>query len=70
MSSSPLFSKRHYDALARVLVNSSIRASVTHETVCRELADRLAIDNARFDRKMFYAACGVGYLADVKGAQS
>jgi hypothetical protein len=53
-----------------VLVNSSIRASVTHETVCRELADRLAIDNARFDRKMFYAACGVGYLADVKGAQS
>ena len=52
-----MFSKRHYEFVARVLRDSR----TPFPSTCPEsFADAFAVDNPRFDRARFLKACGVG----------
>jgi hypothetical protein len=55
---SSLFSKRHYEWLARWLDNSPNRANVVYASMCQDLARQLQLDNPRFDKAKFYKAAG------------
>lgn len=63
-ASAPLFAKRHYEAIARVLAASRTRANIAHGTIAGELARMLADDNPRFNRHRFLTAAGALALED------
>lgn len=55
---------RDYVAIAAVLADSRSHVFTNgrndvHATIALKLADMMAADNPRFDRKRFLAACGV-----------
>lgn len=55
-----MFSRRHYEAIARVL-QSLDQITPWGATAARSIfADLLAQDNARFDRERFIRACEPG----------
>ena len=57
--------RKDYELIASVLRANGEKdwrgenARETWEEICEELADSLAIDNPRFDRERFLAACGI-----------
>ncbi len=63
MASAPLFSKRHYEWLARHLRDELSSCEVTsqyHQSMyftIRHLAQQLQRDNPRFDSERFIIAC-------------
>jgi len=54
-----MFSRRHYEYLARWLATGSFATTddMARNLFASSLADRLGMDNPRFDRKRFLAAC-------------
>lgn len=50
--------KKDYIAVAAVM-NSAMIGNADPERVARKLAEVFALDNPRFDRARFLAACGV-----------
>lgn len=66
--SAPIFARRAYVEVASVIAGD-LACARTHTDgdaagalvrLTLSLADRFAVDNPRFDRGRFYAACGIG----------
>lgn len=53
-----MFSKRHYEAIARV-ISTAYLAQGARENIARAMADAFAKDNPAFNRSRFLAACDV-----------
>ena len=53
-----MFSKRHYEWLARWITNLDLYEDV-YEEIAHKLADELERDNPKFDRTRFLKACDV-----------
>ena len=65
----PRFQKRHYVELAEWLANASMAIrELDRRLVAHSLADRLAGDNARFQRERFLEAAGVLYSSNSEDA--
>ena len=57
----PLFQRRHYEAIARVLKQRATHPSYADEAnkYVLDFADAFARDNERFNEAQFLRACGV-----------
>lgn len=60
--SSPLFTRRHYTKIAAQIAampSFAPRLRTTREEMAGQLADMFKLDNSRFDREVFFKACGL-----------
>tara|TARA_R100001143_G_scaffold30498_1_gene29750 strand:- start:2251 stop:2421 length:171 start_codon:yes stop_codon:yes gene_type:complete len=55
-----MLSRKHYKAVAEILSHYPEGDISPLEVMVIQFADMFAQDNPRFDRGLFYEACGVG----------